>query len=232
MIFLEWKQMNLPNRLKTRSLDYLDQYIVDTSLNVFINWNRLLPSPFWQYLSSKCLMHIYDELVGFQSFLFTNFVYIFRTCSSLGKEKTGFFLHLCSLNDKSPHSTLKTIVSTYWLKENCPRGKLPPIPKLILTQTLTLTRGHFSWGQLFGCPPTLKLTITLTQSPTLNREKFSSGVNFPDTFPDTFMLIYFMSQPNMSYFRNNSSMNTISQKQHKKRKNPARKTGRCSFVYE
>ena len=42
-----------------------------------------------------------------------------------------------------------------------------------------------------------------------------------------------MSQPNVSYFHNNPSMNAYSQKQHnKKRKNPTRRKGRCSFVYE
>ena len=52
--------------------------------------------------------------------------------------------------------------STIGPEENC-----PPIPKLTLTQTLTLTRGHFSPGQLSGCPPTLKITLTLTETPTL-----------------------------------------------------------------
>ena len=42
-----------------------------------------------------------------------------------------------------------------------------------------------------------------------------------------------MSQPNVSYLHNSSSMNAYSQKQHnKKRKNPARRKDRCSFVYE
>ena len=47
------------------------------------------------------------------------------------------------------------------------------------------------------------------------------------------MLIYFMSQPNVSYFHSNSSMKKHSQKQHnKKRKNSTRRKDRCSFVYE
>ena len=44
-------------------------------------------------------------------------------------------------------------------EENC-----APTPKLSLGQTLTLTRGggNFPRAQLSGCPPTLKLTLTLT----------------------------------------------------------------------
>ena len=41
-----------------------------------------------------------------------------------------------------------------------------------------------------------------------------------------------MSQPNVSYSQSNTSMSTHSQKEHKKkRKNPARRKDRCSFVY-
>ena len=50
-----------------------------------------------------------------------------------------------------------------------PEENYHPILKLVLNQTLTLT----GRGQLSGCPPTLKLTLTLTQVPTLTR------VNFP-----------------------------------------------------
>ena len=51
------------------------------------------------------------------------------------------------------------------------------------------------------------------------------------------MLIYFISQPNVSYFYNNTFMrtfmNTHSQKQHnKKQKIPTRRKEMCSFVYE
>ena len=47
------------------------------------------------------------------------------------------------------------------------------------------------------------------------------------------MLIYCVSQANVSYSHNNTSMNTHPQKQHnKKRKNPTRRKDRCFFVYE
>ena len=64
--------------------------IVRTDFNVFINRNRLLSSPFWSFLSSKSFIHIYDELVGSQSF--PNFIHIFRRYYSAGKEKTVAFL--------------------------------------------------------------------------------------------------------------------------------------------
>ena len=55
-------------------------------------------------------------------------------------------------------------------------GQLPPTPKLALTETLTLTRGsHFPRGQLFGGPPTLKLSLTLTQTPILTGGNFLRG---------------------------------------------------------
>ena len=41
--------------------------------------------------------------------------------------------------------------------------------------------GNFSPGQLSGCPSTLKLTLTLTETPTLTGRQFSSGSNCPDT---------------------------------------------------
>ena len=56
-------------------------------------------------MSSKCFIHIFDEFVGPQSFLFTNFIHIFRRCSWLGKKKTVVFLNLRSLNNNSPRST-------------------------------------------------------------------------------------------------------------------------------
>ena len=37
---------------------------------------------------------MHDELVGSQSFLYTNFIHIFQRCSSLGKDKTVVFFHL------------------------------------------------------------------------------------------------------------------------------------------
>ena len=123
-------------------------------------------------------MHIYDELVGFQSFLFTNFVYIFRTCSSLGKEKTGFFLHLCSLNDKSPHSTLKTIVSTYWLKENCPRGKLPPNPKTNPNTNSNPNQGTFFLGPTVWLPPNPKTNHNVDPKPNPKQGEIFLGGQF------------------------------------------------------
>ena len=43
----------------------------------------------------KYLIHIYDELVGSQSFLLTNFIHIFQKCYSFGKEKTVVFFCFC-----------------------------------------------------------------------------------------------------------------------------------------
>ena len=37
------------------------------------------------------MIHIYDELVGSQSFPLTNFIHIFQKCYSFGKEKTVVF---------------------------------------------------------------------------------------------------------------------------------------------
>ena len=54
-------------------------------------------------------------------------------------------------------------------KENC-----PPTPKTNPKPSLTLTGGDFSRGQLSDCPPTLKLTLTLTQTPTV-----TGGGSFP-----------------------------------------------------
>ena len=60
------------------------------------------------------------------------------------------------------------------LKQLSPRKIAPSTLKLTLTQTLTLTSGHFSSRAIVWFPPTLKLTLTLTQTPTL------TGVgNFP-----------------------------------------------------
>ena len=55
-------------------------------------------------------------------------------------------------------------------KENCPQPQ-----KLILTQTLTPTRGQISSRAIVWLLPTLKLTLTLTKTPTLTRGQFSSG---------------------------------------------------------
>ena len=57
-----------------------------------------------------------------------------------------------------------------------PRGKLPPTPKLTLTQSLTPSWGNFPLVQLSGCSPTLKLTLILTQIPKLTRGNFPLGV--------------------------------------------------------
>ena len=53
-------------------------------------------------------------------------------------------------------------------EENC-----PPTPKLTLTQTLNLTRGQFYLGAIVWLSPTLKLTLTLTQIPTLTGGQLS-----------------------------------------------------------
>ena len=58
-------------------------------------------------------------------------------------------------------------------EENCPLT-----PKLTLNQTLTLTiGGNFLRDQLSGCPPTLKLTLTLAQTPTPDAN-LGGGGNF------------------------------------------------------
>ena len=62
-----------------------------------------------------------------------------------------------------------------------PKKNCPPTPKLILTEPLTLTRGQFCSEAIVRLPPTLKLTLTLTQTPTLTGGQFSSGANCPDT---------------------------------------------------
>ena len=47
-------------------------------------------------------------------------------------------------------------------EENCRQT-----PKLTLSQTLTVSRGQLFSGQLSGCLSTLRLTLTLIQTPTL-----------------------------------------------------------------
>ena len=59
--------------------------------------------------------------------------------------------------------------------DNCHRGKLPPTTKLTLTQTLIPTGGNFPQEQLSCCSPALKLTLILTQTPTLTRGNFLLG---------------------------------------------------------
>ena len=69
---------------------------------------------------------------------------------------------------------------------NCPRRKLPHLtPKLTLTQTLT--RGNSPRGQLSGCPPTLKLTLTFIQTKISSRGNFLWGqiVRIP-SYPEQF----------------------------------------------
>ena len=54
-------------------------------------------------------------------------------------------------------------VSGTVLRQLLPR-KIAPNPKITLTQTLTVTMVLFSSGAIFWLPPTLKLTLTLTQT--------------------------------------------------------------------
>ena len=56
------------------------------------------------------------------------------------------------------------------LEENCLQA-----PKLTLSQTLNLTGRQLFSRTIVWLPPTLKLTLTLTQIPTLTEEQFSSG---------------------------------------------------------
>ena len=62
------------------------------------------------------------------------------------------------------------------LEENCLQA-----PKLTLSQTLNLTGRQLFSRTIVWLSPTLKLTLTLTQIPTLTEEQFSSGGNCPDT---------------------------------------------------
>ena len=55
-----------------------------------------------------------------------------------------------------------------------PEKNMPSTPKLTLTQTLTQPGSNFPRGQLSGCLSTLKLTLTLIQTPTLTGGQFSS----------------------------------------------------------
>ena len=71
-------------------------------------------------------------------------------------------------------------VSGTVLRQLLPR-KIAPNPKITLTQTLTVTMVLFSSGAIFWLPPTLKLTLTLTQTSILTGGQFSSGSNCTDT---------------------------------------------------
>ena len=54
-------------------------------------------------------------------------------------------------------------------------GQLPPIPKLTLTQTLTLTRGQFSSGAIVWLPLNPKTNPNLDRNPNPNREAIFLG---------------------------------------------------------
>ena len=62
-----------------------------------------------------------------------------------------------------------------------PLRKLPPTPKLTLTQTLALSRGQFFTGAIVWFPPTLRLTLTLTKTPILTRGGGGANVRIPQT---------------------------------------------------
>ena len=53
--------------------------------------------------------------------------------------------------------------------DNCSRGKLPPTPKLTLTETLTLTMVLFSSRAIFWLPPKLKTNPNLDPNRYPNR---------------------------------------------------------------
>ena len=66
---------------------------------------------------------------------------------------------------------MKVKVRTIAPEKNC-----LPIPKLTLSQTLTLTGGGISLGgNCLVAPPTLKLNLILTQTPTLTEGNFPRG---------------------------------------------------------
>ena len=84
------------------------------------------------------------------------------------KRSNDFFFHTCRLV-----FTQGIKFKRFW--DNCPRGKLPPNPK---------TQGKiFLEGNCLVVLPTLKLTLTLTQTPTLTRSQFylGGGCNCLDT---------------------------------------------------
>ena len=75
---------------------------------------------------------------------------------------------------------MKVKVRTIAPEKNC-----LPIPKLTLSQTLTLTGGgNFSRGQLSGCPPNPQTKPHLDPNPDPNRGQLSPGGNCPDTVKD------------------------------------------------
>ena len=81
------------------------------------------------------------------------------TSRKLTKYQVYFFKLLTSnLTSNADMLNLMTFVGVFeaLFQDNFPRGKLPPTPKLTLTETLNLTEGeNFPRGQLSGCPPTL-----------------------------------------------------------------------------
>ena len=75
---------------------------------------------------------------------------------------------------------IKTIQKNIFI--NCPRGKLPSThnPKTKPNPNPNFSK-QFFLGTIVWLPPALKLTLTLTETPTLTGGQFSSGGNCPDT---------------------------------------------------
>ena len=77
---------------------------------------------------------------------------------------------------------------------------MTPNPRTNPKPNTNSSRGRFSLGAIVWLPPTLKLTLTLTQPPNLIRGKFSSaggGDNCPDTISSK--VVYFKSVSHIKY---------------------------------
>ena len=92
--WFSWLKKWLKN---SASLDYFDQTLL-LQISIFFSIETVITLSLLVIFAWKYLIHIYDELVGSQSFLLTNFIHIFQKCYSFGKEKTVvFFVFVNSL---------------------------------------------------------------------------------------------------------------------------------------
>ena len=89
------------------------------------------------------------------------------------------FLHFLSVDFLLGFFLRLYIFFRFW--GNCPWGKLPPTPKLTLSQTLTLTGGQFSLEKVVRLFPNPKTNPDLDPNPNPNRWAIFLGGNCPDT---------------------------------------------------
>ena len=86
-------------------------------------------------------------------------------------------LYLRALPNISKHTKTDNRSQNIALEDNC-----PPIPKLTLTKTLTLTRGQFPSGAIVWLPPNTKTNSNLDRNPNPNLGgNFAQGSNCPGT---------------------------------------------------